>query len=176
MRYIKLNHTIYFGLLLILSNCTSISNVSKALNEYPIVHLTNNINFMAKKTENIGTDLNCWQMPHGGVEENENLDEAVAKEMMEETGIDIKGDNTYNNMAEARMAFWEETVLPLLNNLCNKLSVWMSAQFMENIDIQYDPDSISALNSQRQILWQNLNKTHFLTDAEKRAMLGFSKK
>jgi phage portal protein BeeE len=52
----------------------------------------------------------------------------------------------------------------------------MSAQFMENIEIQYDPDSISALNSQRQILWQNLNNTHFLTDEEKRAMLGFNTK
>ncbi len=90
--------------------------------------------------------------------------------------LGIKGDNTYNNMGEARMAFWEETIIPLLNNLCNKLSVWMSAQFMENIEIQYDPDSISALNSQRQILWQNLNNTHFLTDEEKRAMLGFNTK
>ena len=90
--------------------------------------------------------------------------------------LGIKGDNTYNNMGEARMAFWEETIIPLLNNLCNKLSVWMSAQFMENIESQYDPDSISALSSQRQILWQNLNNTHFLTDEEKRVMLGFNAK
>jgi putative (di)nucleoside polyphosphate hydrolase len=46
--------------------------------------------FMAKKTENIGTDLDCWQMPQGGIEEDENLEEAVARELMEETGIDIK--------------------------------------------------------------------------------------
>ncbi len=88
--------------------------------------------------------------------------------------LGIPGDNTYSNMSEARMAFWEETVLPLLNNLCNKLSTWLSAQFMENIEINYDPDSISALSSQRQIIWQNVNNSTFLSDDEKRAMLGFS--
>ncbi len=47
--------------------------------------------FMAKKTENIGDDkLNCWQMPQGGIEEDENLEAAVARELMEETGVDIK--------------------------------------------------------------------------------------
>ncbi len=89
--------------------------------------------------------------------------------------LGIPGDNTYSNMSEARMAFWEETILPLLNNICNKLSTWLSAQFMENIEIAYDPDTISALTSQRKILWQTVNNSNFLSDEEKRTMLGFNK-
>ena len=36
----------------VLSGCSSISNISKTFNEYPIVHLTNNINFIQKDEKN----------------------------------------------------------------------------------------------------------------------------
>jgi HK97 family phage portal protein len=89
--------------------------------------------------------------------------------------LGIKGDNTYSNFSEARIAFWEETVLPLLNNFYDNFSTWLSAHFNQNISLKIDPDTISALSSQRQILWDNLKSTTFITDAEKRSMLGFDK-
>ncbi len=46
--------------------------------------------FMAKKTQNIGTEYDLWQMPQGGIEENENLEEGMARELYEETGVKIE--------------------------------------------------------------------------------------
>ena len=89
--------------------------------------------------------------------------------------LGIKGDNTYNNMAEARVAMWEETILPLLDRICQNLSIWMSNMFGEEVEIGYDQDSVSALNGRRQILWNNLKDTDFITIEEKREMLGFGK-
>lgn len=88
--------------------------------------------------------------------------------------IGIKGDNTYNNMAEARLSFWEETVLPTLNNLCEQMSIWISDHMSRDLVITYDQDSISALSTKRQLLWENLKTTDFLTENEKREMLGFN--
>ncbi len=39
-------------LLFILSNCTTASNITKTINQHPIVHLTNSINFVHKNTNN----------------------------------------------------------------------------------------------------------------------------
>lgn len=90
--------------------------------------------------------------------------------------LGIKGDNTYSNMSEARIAFWEETVLPLLRNFCDHMSKWISEHFNEPIKLEYDADSISSLIEKREGLWANLNLSTFLTDEEKREMLGFGKK
>ncbi len=88
--------------------------------------------------------------------------------------LGIKGDSTYNNMAEARVAFWEETVLPLLSHLCSGMSVFLSRHFKGNFDITYDSDKISALSNRRQVLWDNVKDNDFLKEEEKRDMLGFS--
>jgi len=87
--------------------------------------------------------------------------------------LGIKGDNTYNNMSEARVAFWEETVLPLLGKFCSSLSHWLSFHFDEELIFTHDIDNISALNVKRQTLWDNLKNSDFITNEEKRQMLGF---
>ena len=33
--------------------------------------------------------------------------------------LGIPGDNTYSNLAEARLALWEQTILPMLDQLCD---------------------------------------------------------
>ena len=45
---------------------------------------TENKVFVGKRIDN---PLNFWQMPQGGVDENENLFEAAKRELEEETGI-----------------------------------------------------------------------------------------
>jgi HK97 family phage portal protein len=40
--------------------------------------------------------------------------------------LGINGDNTYSNMQEARLALWEETLIPLLDKIADSLSNWLS--------------------------------------------------
>lgn len=38
--------------------------------------------------------------------------------------LGIPGDNTYSNLAEARLALWEQTVLPMVQNMVDALNNW----------------------------------------------------
>ena len=87
--------------------------------------------------------------------------------------LGIKGDNTYSNMAEARMAFWEETIIPLLTKFCNSMSKYLSFHFNEEVQLDFDIDKISALSSKRESYWNTINSATFLSDDEKRKLLGF---
>jgi len=48
MFFYKYKYIFFAVIYVVLSGCTSVSNISKTLNEYPIIHLTNNINFIQK--------------------------------------------------------------------------------------------------------------------------------
>ena len=85
----------------------------------------------------------------------------------------IAGDNTYSNMQEARLALWEETLLPILGNLTRALTDWLLPKFGEkDLMIDFDDDAISALAEKRQNLWQKINEADFMTTNEKRAIIG----
>ena len=86
--------------------------------------------------------------------------------------LGINGDNTYSNMQEARLALWEETLIPLLDKLSDTLTNWFSYWFNENIQVDFDRDSISVLTDRRQKLWKTLNEIQFMDINEKRAMVG----
>jgi HK97 family phage portal protein len=43
--------------------------------------------------------------------------------------LGIPGDNTYSNLAEARLALWEQTILPLVQSTLNAMEVWLGRQF-----------------------------------------------
>ncbi|AZL15558.1 phage portal protein [Rickettsiales endosymbiont of Stachyamoeba lipophora] len=87
--------------------------------------------------------------------------------------LGIPGDNTYSNLQEARLALWEETILPLLNYISTSFNNWFKHFYNEDIHIRYNAESISALTNRREILWQKLSKADYLTLNEKRAILGF---
>ena len=87
--------------------------------------------------------------------------------------LGIKGDTTYNNMAEARMTFWEDTIIPMTKMLLSSLSQWISQAFNRNIIIEPDLDTISSLAEQRQKTWETMNNSDFVSDNEKRESLGF---
>jgi HK97 family phage portal protein len=86
--------------------------------------------------------------------------------------LGIAGDNTYSNMQEARLALWEETLLPLLDNLADSLTNFLSPKFKEDIIISFDKDAISALAERRQNIWAKLEQASFITEDEKRAFIG----
>lgn len=82
--------------------------------------------------------------------------------------LGINGDNTYSNMQEARLALWEETLIPLLDRIADALTGWMSMLFEENIIIDFDRDCISALTEKRENLWSKISTANFMTINEKR--------
>ena len=86
--------------------------------------------------------------------------------------LGINGDNTYSNMQEARLALWEENIVPLLDKLSDGLSNWFSYWFEEDLLIDFDRDAISALTERRENLWSKIASASFMTLNEKRAFVG----
>ncbi len=88
--------------------------------------------------------------------------------------LGIPGDNTYSNMQEARLAFWEETIIPLLDHLTDSLNHWLVPMFGENLYLSYDVNDISGLSARREKIWARIENASFLSVNEKRQMIGLS--
>lgn len=86
--------------------------------------------------------------------------------------LGISGDNTYSNMQEARLALWEENVIPLLDHLSDSLSSWFSYWYDQDLLIDFDRESISALTEKRENLWGKIGLATFMTINEKRGLVG----
>lgn len=86
--------------------------------------------------------------------------------------LGISGDNTYSNMQEARLALWEETLIPLLDKIADSFSNWFSYLFNEEILVDFDRDAISALTEKRENMWSKISACNFMTINEKRALVG----
>ncbi len=87
--------------------------------------------------------------------------------------IGIEGAQTYANMQEARLALYEETILPLLMKTTMAFDHWLAQMFGENLYLDFNRDEISALTMRRDMLWEKLQKVDFLTVNEKRLALGY---
>ena len=85
--------------------------------------------------------------------------------------LGIPGDNTYANLAEANRALWRQTLIPLVVRVADDLSNWLSPAFGGAV-ITPDFDGVEALAEDRAALWSRVGGAEFLSDAEKRAMLG----
>ncbi len=91
--------------------------------------------------------------------------------------LGIPGDNTYSNMVEARMALWEQTILPVLDDMTQALGGWLVPMFSapgqgQRLWLDYDKDAISALAPRREAMWQRLQRSDFMTVNEKRRAVG----
>ena len=87
--------------------------------------------------------------------------------------LGIKGDNTYNNVSEARLSFWEDTAIPLAKMIMSSLADWLSGFDGRKLIIEPDIDSINALSEKRQKVWESVNNSNFVSNEEKRETLGF---
>lgn len=87
--------------------------------------------------------------------------------------IGLAGMQTYANVKEARIALYEETVLPLLARVIGAIDHWLTPMFESEMVLDFDRDEISALTSKRDMLWEKLQRADFLTVNEKRAALGY---
>ena len=85
--------------------------------------------------------------------------------------LGIPGDNTYANMAEANRALWRQTLVPLVVRVSQELSLWLGPAF-EGAEVVPDFDEVEALAEDRAALWARVSGAEFLSDAEKREMVG----
>ena len=85
--------------------------------------------------------------------------------------IGIPGDNTYANYSEARLSFWEDTVIPLLDLIVADLNIWLA--YPMGVEIVPNLDQIPAIIEKRQTLWQMAEASTVLTINEKREAMGY---
>ncbi len=90
--------------------------------------------------------------------------------------LGIPGDATYANYAEANRAFYRLTVLPLAQKVMAGLSQWMSGLGGEKVEIMPDLDKVPALSVERDAQWRRVAEADFLTEDEKRGLLGLPKR
>tara|TARA_R110002020_G_scaffold10051_38_gene39032 strand:- start:2164 stop:2778 length:615 start_codon:yes stop_codon:yes gene_type:complete len=86
--------------------------------------------------------------------------------------LGIQGDSTYANYQEANRAFYRLTVLPLVSRVSAALADWLSGFAGEALELKPDLDQVPALAAERDAQWARVARADFLTDAEKRALLG----
>ncbi len=106
--------------------------------------------------------------------------EAAAREIATAFGVPpmllgIPGDATYANYAEANRAFYRLTVLPLATRVTAAISGWLNGFYDETVELRPDQDQVPALAVERDAQWKRVGAAIFLTDAEKRAILGLPK-
>lgn len=103
--------------------------------------------------------------------------EAAAREIALAFGVPpmllgIPGDATYANYQEANRAFYRLTVLPLVARVLGALSGWLSGINGVALSFEADLDQVPALATEREAQWRRVTEASFLTDAEKRSLLG----
>jgi len=106
--------------------------------------------------------------------------EAAAREIAVAFGvppmlIGISGDATYANYQEANRAFYRLTVLPLATRVSAAVADFLSRFTGERVVLKPDLDQVPALAAERDTQWRRISEAAFLTDVEKRALLGLPK-
>lgn len=87
--------------------------------------------------------------------------------------LGLPGDNTYSNYREANRALWRLTLLPLAEKVFAALREGLAPWF-KNADIGIDLDRVPALSEDRERLWKQVSDADFLSDEEKRSLLGIA--
>ena len=85
--------------------------------------------------------------------------------------LGIPGEATYANYREAQLAFWRQTVLPLVRKTAGALTGWLG-QRSPGLKIEPDLEAVPALQPERDALWARLAAAAFLTVEERRRMAG----
>ncbi len=85
--------------------------------------------------------------------------------------LGLPGDATYANYREANRALWRLTLLPLASKLLSALAEGLATWFPD-AQMAVDLDKIPALAEDRERLWSQVSAASFLSEDEKRVMLG----
>lgn len=103
--------------------------------------------------------------------------EAAAREIALAFGVPpmllgVPGDATYANYQEAHRAFYRLTVLPLATRVAASVGYWLSGFAGASVELRPDQDQVPALAAERDQQWKRVGEASFLTDPEKRRLLG----
>jgi HK97 family phage portal protein len=88
--------------------------------------------------------------------------------------LGIPGDNTYANYREANLAFWRQTILPLVTKAAATLGHWLEPWSEVPLIITPNLEGVTALSVDQEAKWARLEATSFLTLDEKRALAGLA--
>ena len=86
--------------------------------------------------------------------------------------VGLPGDATYANAREAGRALYRQTILPMATRILNGLGEMLS-DWLGPVKLAVDTDQLSELAEDRSRLWEQVGAASFLSDEEKREMLGF---
>ncbi|HEU0117877.1 MAG TPA: phage portal protein [Alphaproteobacteria bacterium] len=87
--------------------------------------------------------------------------------------VGVPDAQTYSNMEQARLGFYEETILPLVTRVIAGVDHWLTPMFDDHLELDFDPDGISALAPRRDMQWSKIQNANFLTVNEKREAVGY---
>lgn len=71
--------------------------------------------------------------------------------------VGIPDNQTYSNVAEARLALYEETIIPMLRRVESDINEWLVPLYREpSLRVAYDIDSIPAIAERRRRVYENV--------------------
>jgi HK97 family phage portal protein len=85
--------------------------------------------------------------------------------------LGLPGDATYANYREANKALWRLAVLPLTDTVLSGISQGLSG-WLADATLRVEVDRVPALSEDRERLWKQVGAADFLSDEEKRRVLG----
>jgi HK97 family phage portal protein len=87
--------------------------------------------------------------------------------------LNIPGDTTYANYREARLGFYEDTVIPLAWFIIDPMNRWL-AKSLKGAEIRPNIEAIEAIAEKKRGLWEMVDTADEITVNEARALKGFS--
>lgn len=89
--------------------------------------------------------------------------------------VGVPDSQTYSNVAEARLALYEETIIPYLSKVQSDMNEWLVPMFGDGLSIEFDIDSIPALSERRKKIYENVTsavREGIMTRNEARERIG----
>lgn len=87
--------------------------------------------------------------------------------------LGVPGDSTYANYEQARLSFYLDTMLPLVQRITDMLNSWLVPMWDSSLSLSVDLDGIEALEPIRRSKWEKVAAADFLTANEKRREVSF---
>ena len=89
--------------------------------------------------------------------------------------VGVPDSQTYSNVAEARLALYEETIIPHLLKVSSDMNEWLVPMFGDNLTLEFDIDSIPALAERKRKTYENVTsavREGIMTRNEAREIIG----
>ena len=91
--------------------------------------------------------------------------------------VGVPDAQTYANVSEARLALYEETIIPHLRKIQSDLNEWLVPLYDDRLKLEFDIDSIPALSERKRKTYENVTsavREGIMTRNEARQSIGLS--